>query len=95
MDIKTLLRNIELEQVVINAIEKYFKEKAKEDLNDKGENLIIKGRRHRLAKFTKEEQKIKKIACDKAYYEKNKERLIKLNTDNYYKRKEKNFLIID
>lgn len=94
MNIKTLLENIELEQVIINAIEKHnkTKEKAKvkEERDEKEKHLVIRGKRQRIPKFTKEEQRIKKLARNKIYYAINKDKLIQQNTDNYYLRKEKN-----
>jgi hypothetical protein len=93
MNIETLFEQTELGQVIKKAIEKHMKAKekakAKEEREEKEKHLVVRGRRQRVPKFTKEEQKIKKLACDKAYYLKNRDRLIQLNTDNYYIRREK------
>jgi hypothetical protein len=42
-----------------------------------------------FSRFTEEQRKQKKNDRNKAYYENNKERLRKLNVDNYHKRKNK------
>jgi hypothetical protein len=88
MNIETLFEQTELGQVIKKAIEEHIKgiekAKAKEEVANREKHLVIRGRRQRVPKFTKEEQKIKKLACDKAYYLKNRDKLIQQNTDNYY-----------
>ena len=59
---------------------------------NKNEEQIIeqqptkKARKPRTCKYTDEERQIKKKEHNKSYYLKNKERLQKLNIDNYYKK---------
>jgi hypothetical protein len=90
MNIETLFEQTELGQVIKKAIEEHIKsfEKAKEEVVNKEKHLVIRSKRNRVPKFTAEEQRIKKIARDKLYYAKNRDKLIQQNTDNYYIRRD-------
>jgi hypothetical protein len=85
MNIETLFEQTELGQVIKKAIEEHMKslEEAKEEVVNKEKHLVIRGKRRRVPKYTKEEQRIKKLARNKMYYAKNKDKLIQQNTDNY------------
>jgi hypothetical protein len=92
MNIENLFEQTELGQVIKKAIEEHMKslERAKVEVVNKEKHLVIRSKRNRVPKFTAEEQRIKKIARDKLYYAKNRDKLIQQNTDNYYIRRDKN-----